>query len=105
MGYIGQSVIMDIRNVLYHHLQTLSVSYYDRRRTGDMMSNLTNDIAALQTAIVADFVSLVQEVAIFIGSFASMLYLQWKLTILCLIIVPLVSYVINFFGKNCMPVD
>lgn len=100
MGYIGQSVIMDIRNVLYHHLQTLSVSYYDRRRTGDMMSNLTNDIAALQTAIVADFVSLVQEVAIFIGSFASMLYLQWKLTILCLIIVPLVSYVINFFGKK-----
>ena len=46
MGYIGQAVIMDIRNVLYHHLQVLSISYYDRRRTGDIMSNLTNDIAA-----------------------------------------------------------
>lgn len=34
MGYIGQAVIMDIRNVLYHHLQVLSISYYDRRRTG-----------------------------------------------------------------------
>ena len=91
MGYIGQAVIMDIRNVLYHHLQVLSISYYDRRRTGDIMSNLTNDIAALQTAIVVDFISLVQESAIFIGSFASMIYLQWKLTVLCLIIVPLVS--------------
>lgn len=100
MGYIGQAVIMDIRNVLYHHLQVLSISYYDRRRTGDIMSNLTNDISALQTAIVVDFISLVQESAIFIGSFASMIYLQWKLTVLCLVIVPLVSYVIKFFGRK-----
>lgn len=100
MGYIGQAVIMDIRNALYHHLQRLSIDYYDRRRTGDIMSNLTNDISALQTAIVTDFITLVQESAIFIGSFGSMIYLQWKLTVLCLIIVPLVSYVIKFFGKK-----
>lgn len=100
MGYIGQAVIMDIRNALYHHLQRLSIAYYDRRRTGDIMSNLTNDISALQTAIVTDFITLVQESAIFIGSFGSMIYLQWKLTVLCLIIVPLVSYVIKFFGKK-----
>lgn len=91
---------MDIRNALYHHLQRLSIAYYDRRRTGDIMSNLTNDISALQTAIVTDFITLVQESAIFIGSFGSMIYLQWKLTVLCLIIVPLVSYVIKFFGKK-----
>ena len=39
MGYIGQAVIKDLRNTLYHHLQKLSISYYDRRRTGDIMSN------------------------------------------------------------------
>ena len=100
MGYIGQAVIMDLRNVLYHHLQKLSISYYDRRRTGEIMSNLTNDIAALQTAIVDNFIQLVQEGAIFIGSFVSMIYLQWKLTALCLIIVPLVSYTIKFFGRK-----
>ena len=100
MGYIGQAVIMDLRNVLYHHLQKLSISYYDRRRTGEIMSNLTNDIAALQTAIVDNFIQLVQEGAIFIGSFVSMIYLQWKLTALCLVIVPLVSYTIKFFGRK-----
>lgn len=100
MGYIGQAVIRDLRNTLYHHLQKLSISYYDRRRTGDIMSNLTNDIAALQTAIVDNFIQLVQEGAIFIGSFVSMIYLQWKLTMLCLVIVPLVSYTIKFFGKK-----
>lgn len=100
MGYIGQSVIMDLRNALYHHLQKLSVAYYDKRRTGEIMSNLTNDIGALQTAIVDNFIQMVQEGAIFIGSFASMLYLQWKLTILCLVIVPLVSFIIKFFGRK-----
>ena len=100
MGFIGQSVIMDLRNALYHHLQKLSIAYYDRRRTGEIMSNLTNDIGALQTAIVDNFIQMVQEGAIFIGSFASMIYLQWKLTVLCLVIVPLVSFIIKFFGRK-----
>ena len=100
MGYIGQAVITDLRNTLYHHLQKLSISYYDRRRTGEIMSNLTNDIAALQTAIVDNFILMVQESMIFIGSFAAMIYLQWKLTALCLLIVPLVSYTIKFFGRK-----
>jgi len=100
MGYVGQSVIRDIRDVVYRHLQQLSINFYDRRRTGDIMSNLTNDISALQTAIVNDFVTMVQEGTIFIGSFVSMIYLQWKLTVLCLVIVPIVSLTIKFFGKK-----
>lgn len=100
MGYMGQRVITDLRGTLYRHLQKLSVAYYDRRRTGEIMSNLTNDISALQTAIVDNFVSLVQEGSIFIGSFVSMIYLQWKLTVLCLIIVPLVTGTIRFFGRK-----
>ena len=55
MGYMGQRVITDLRGTLYRHLQKLSVAYYDRRRTGEIMSNLTNDISALQTAIVDNF--------------------------------------------------
>ena len=100
MGYIGQSVIRDLRNKLYEHLQKLPIAYFDKRRTGEIMSNLTNDIGALQTAMTTDFIMLVQEGAIFIGSFAAMIYLQWKLTILCLIIVPLVSVTIKFFGRK-----
>ena len=61
MGYIGQRVITDLRQRLFCHLQKLSISYYDRRRTGEIMSNVTNDIGALQTAIVDNFVTLVQE--------------------------------------------
>lgn len=100
MGYIGQRVVTDLRKKLFAHLQKLSISYYDKRRTGEIMSNVTNDIGALQTAIVDNFVSFIQESAIFIGSFVSMLYLQWKLTVLCLVIVPMVTYIIKFFGRK-----
>lgn len=100
MGYIGQRVVTDLRKTLFEHLQKLSISYYDKRRTGEIMSNVTNDIGALQTAIVENFVSFIQESAIFIGSFISMIYLQWKLTVLCLVIVPMVTYIIKFFGKK-----
>lgn len=100
MGYVGQGVIIDLRNAVYRKLQKLSISYYDKRRTGEIMSNVTNDIAALQTAIVENFVQLIQEGAIFIGSFISMIVLQWKLTLLCVVIVPLVSCTIDFFGKK-----
>lgn len=98
MGYVGQAVIRDLRDTLYAHLQKLPIAYYDRRRTGEIMSNLTNDIAAVQTSMTLDFIQMVQESAILVGSFASMIYLQWKLTVLCLVIVPLVSLTIKFFG-------
>lgn len=100
MGYLGERVITDLRKDLYSYLQKLSISFYDKRRTGEIMSNLTNDISALQTAIVDNFVTLVQEGAIFVGSFVSMIYLQWKLTVLCLVIVPLVTGTVKFFGKK-----
>ena len=48
MGYIGQRVVTDLRKKLFAHLQKLSISYYDKRRTGEIMSNVTNDIGALR---------------------------------------------------------
>lgn len=98
MSYVGQKIVNDIREKLYRHLQTLSLSYYDRRKTGDIMSNLTNDVTALQTAIAGNLISFVQEAVVLIGSLISMVYLYWKLTLLTLVIVPLVVVTINFFG-------
>ncbi|MGE1062615.1 ABC transporter ATP-binding protein [Megasphaera paucivorans] len=100
MSYVGQKIVIDIREKLYRHLQRLSLSYYDRNKTGIIMSNLTNDVTALQTAIAGNLVSFVQEVVILVGSLASMVYLNWRLTLLTLIIVPLVLLTIHFFGAR-----
>lgn len=64
------------------------------------MSNLTNDVTALQTAIAGNLISFVQEAVILVGSLASMIFLYWKLTLLTLVIVPLVVFTINFFGSR-----
>jgi ATP-binding cassette, subfamily B, bacterial MsbA len=100
MSYVGQKIVIDIREKLYRHLQRLSLSYYDHNKTGIIMSNLTNDVTALQTAIAGNLVSFVQEVVILVGSLASMVYLNWRLTLLTLIIVPLVLLTIHFFGAR-----
>ena len=100
MSYVGQKIVNDIREALYRHLQTLSLSYFDKRKTGNIMSNLTNDVTALQTAIAANLISFVQEAVILVGSLASMFYLYWKLTLLTLVIVPLVVFTIRFFGSR-----
>ncbi len=100
MNYIGQKVIIDIREALYRHLQRLSQSFYDRRKTGAVMSNMTNDVSALQAAIVDNLVSLVSETVVLIGSLVSMFLLHWKLTLLTLTIVPIVLITTDFFGKR-----
>lgn len=100
MSYIGNRVVIDIRNEVYRRLQHLSLRYFDTRKTGSIMSRLTNDIGALQTAIVDNFVNIVKESVILIGSLLGMLFLHWRLTLLCLVIVPLVSFTIRFFGRK-----
>ncbi len=100
MQYIGQRVIIDIREAIYKHLQRLSLAYFDRRKTGVIMSNLTNDVGALQAAIVDNLVTGVTEGVTLVGSLASMLYLDWRLTLLTLVIVPLVLGIVNIFGKR-----
>ncbi|MDU4215201.1 MAG: ABC transporter ATP-binding protein [Veillonella sp.] len=100
MSYIGQRVIIDVREAIFNHLQKLSLSYFDRRKTGVIMSNLTNDVAALQTAVVDNLISFITESVTLIGSLVSMLLIDWKLTLVTFITVPVVLVIINVFGKK-----
>lgn len=100
MSYIANRVIIDIRNEVYARVQRLSLRFFDTRKTGSLMSRLTNDIGALQNAIVNDFVNIVKESVILIGSLVGMVILHWRLTLLCIIIVPLVSITIKYFGRK-----
>lgn len=100
MSYIANRVIIDIRNEVYARVQRLSLRFFDTRKTGSLMSRLTNDIGALQTAIVDNFVNIVKESVILIGSLVGMVILHWRLTLLCIIIVPLVSITIKYFGRK-----
>lgn len=100
MSYIGQKVIIDIREAVYRQLQRLSLSYYEKRQTGQLMSYVTNDVAAVQGALVESMIELVTEGMTLIGSLVAMFYLHWQLSLLTLITAPLVGQTMNVFGKK-----
>lgn len=100
MSYIGQKVIIDIRENVYRHLQRLSLSYFEKRQTGQIMSFITNDVAAVQGALVESMIELVTEGMTLIGSLAAMFYLHWQLSLLTLVTAPLVGHTMNVFGRK-----
>ncbi len=100
VSYIGQRVIVDVRDVLFQKLQRLPISFFDRRQTGEIMSYISNDVAALQSALVERMVEALTESAIFFGSLVMMVLLDWKLSVLTLITVPLVGLAMDIFGKR-----
>lgn len=100
VSYIAQKIIIDIRETLYIKLQSLQLRYYQKRQTGTIMSYITNDVAALQAALVDSLIEMVTEGAILIGSICTMFYLDWKLSLLTFVTVPLIAQAMKIFGRK-----
>lgn len=100
MSYVGQSVIIDIRAAVFKKLQRLSVSFYDKNKTGTIMSYVTNDVNALQSAMVENTIEMITEGFILIGSVVAMIYLDWRLTLFTVCTFPMVLWFMEFFGKK-----
>lgn len=100
MSYVGQSVIIDIRAAVFKKLQRLSVSFYDKNKTGTIMSYVTNDVNALQSAMVENTIEMITEGFILIGSVVAMIYLDWRLTLFTVCTFPVVLWFTEFFGKK-----
>lgn len=100
MSYVGQSVIVDIRAAVLKKLQRLSVSFYDKNKTGTIMSYVTNDVNALQSAMVENTIEMITEGFILIGSVVAMIYLDWRLTLFTVCTFPVVLWFMEFFGKK-----
>jgi subfamily B ATP-binding cassette protein MsbA len=100
MSYVGQHVVIDIRAEVFKKLQRLSLAFYDKNKTGTIMSYVTNDVNALQGAMVENTIELVTEGFILIGSICAMVYLDWKLTVVTFCTFPVVLWFMDFFGKR-----
>ena len=100
MSYVGQSVIIDIRAAVFKKLQRLSVSFYDKNKTGTIMSYVTNDVNALQSAMVENTIEMITEGFILIGSVVAMIYLDGRLTLFTVCTFPVVLWFMEFFGKK-----
>ena len=100
MSYVGERVVIDVRSEVYRKLQTLSTAFYDKNKLGTVMSYVTNDVAAMQDAIVRDTIELITEGCVLIGSIGAMIYLDWKLTLFTFCTFPAVLFFMDLFGKK-----
>ena len=100
MNYVGQRVIIDIRKAVFEKLQRLSLDFYDKNKTGTIMSYVTNDVGALQSAMVENVVEMVTESVILIASIVMMIYLDWRLFLVTFSTFPVVLLFIDQFGKR-----
>ena len=100
VSYIGQRVVVDVREVMFKKFQRMPMAYFDKHQTGETMSYVTNDVGAIQAALVDNLIEFFTEAAILVGSIVLMLYIDWKLTLLTLITVPMVGYAMKIFGRK-----
>jgi subfamily B ATP-binding cassette protein MsbA len=94
---VGQWVMHDLRRVLYSHIQRLSLSYHDQKRTGDLISRCTTDIDAVQSLISQVLLGMLVNILTLIGMMAVMLYLNWAFTVIALLVAPALFFVVYHY--------
>jgi ABC-type multidrug transport system fused ATPase/permease subunit len=87
-GWTGERILADLRNTLFRHLQRLSLGFYERNRAGVIISRLTNDVEALDQLVTDGVTSLVQNTLTLVGSAIILFFLDWRLALATLAVLP-----------------
>lgn len=104
LGHVfGSNSVYLLRNRLYQKLQSLSFSYYDRAKTGDLMSRLAGDVEIFRQFLAFGFLHLVDFFLLFSLTLALMLYLDWQLTLTVLAMMPLLAFLALRFHFKVRP--
>jgi ATP-binding cassette, subfamily B, bacterial len=97
---IGKRVGYDLRHALYHHVQRLSLAFYDTRQTGDLLVRLTADIDAIEDFITSAVLGIVVDVVTLAGMLVVMLYLDWRFSLIGLAVAPVLFVLVFRFMRR-----
>jgi subfamily B ATP-binding cassette protein MsbA len=100
LAYVGERVVADLRVQTYEHVQRMSLRFFNDRRVGEITSRITSDVTTIQTTTTINIASFLQNSVTFIGSLAFMLFLNVRLTLLTMIVVPALLLAAIFFGRR-----
>ena len=98
-GWTGERILADLRNLLFRHLQRLSLGFFERNRAGVIISRLTNDVEALDQLVTDGVTSLVQNTLTLLGSAIILFFLDWRLALATLTVMPAMTIATVFFRK------
>jgi ATP-binding cassette subfamily B protein len=90
-GWVGERALADLRIRLFRHLQRLSLGFYERNRTGAIVSRITNDVEALDQLVTDGVSSLVQNTLVLMGTAVVLFLLDWRLALATLVVLPLMA--------------
>ena len=99
-AWVSQRVVADFRSHLFAHLQSLSVSFFARRRTGELLSRLMNDVTVIQSIVTETPIDTAKQLVTLVGGIAFLLAMNWRLCLLILLLLPLLVLVAKFFGRR-----
>jgi ATP-binding cassette subfamily B protein len=85
---IGEGLIYDLRVALFDKVQQMPIAFFTRTQTGSLISRLNNDVVGAQTAVTSTLGSVVSNVVVLVTTLTAMLILEWRLTLLSLVVLP-----------------
>ncbi len=97
---IGEGVIYDLRSSLYNHMQQMSLRFFTNTRSGELTSRLNNDVVNAQSAISDTIVGIVTNAVQLVATLAVMLTLEWRLTVIGLLVFPLFFFAARSIGTR-----
>ncbi len=99
LNYVGEKIVVDIRCELYAHFQTLSIKYYNNRRVGELISRISSDVTVVRTVLTGNISGFLQQTLTLVGSVAIMFYLNWRLTLFIIVLMPIIVAVAFVLGS------
>ncbi|MFI6360279.1 ABC transporter ATP-binding protein [Streptomyces sp. NPDC050743] len=97
---VGQRVMHDLRTAVYGRLQRMSLAFFTRTRTGEVQSRIANDIGGMQATVTSTATSLVSNVTSVVATIVAMLALDWRLTIVSLLLLPVFVWISRRVGNE-----
>ncbi|MCP4141385.1 MAG: ABC transporter ATP-binding protein [Chloroflexi bacterium] len=108
-GYLGelasQGVAYELRNSIFEKLQNLSFSYHDRSHTGKLMTRMTSDVELVRMFLGRGLVMLVSSIVLLVGTLIMLFSMNWKLTLLVMLVIPGIGFIFMIFVKKIMPMS
>ncbi|MGP3770674.1 ABC transporter ATP-binding protein [Streptomyces sp. SDT5-1] len=97
---VGQRVMHDLRTAVYGRLQSMSLAFFTRTRTGEVQSRIANDIGGMQATVTSTATSLVSNLTSVIATVVAMIALDWRLTVVSLLLLPVFVWISRRVGRE-----
>ncbi len=100
MAYTGERVIFDLRMAIVRHLQSMSLSFFNRRKTGELMSHVTSDATLVHGVITQTIIQVLGQVLTLVGGVAVIFLMNWRLALLTLVVAPPIGILGQRMGRR-----